>query len=244
MTASRAIDPAGAESDGVDIHVIAAVISADKPLSADLVESVTALARRAEDASSDRPHGVVLYISGAQRDRSFAWPGDVAVGDVGKWETALRRLEQVPAPIVAVVSGDAYGPAAELLLVADYRVLRSGSVFAFAATESGVWPAMGLHRLVAQAGVGPARQLTVQGRSLSAERARDLGLIDTVIADGAEAETAAINAGLALFGSVAGSEVAIRRRLLLDAGTTRFEDALGAHLAASDRTLRRGRTAS
>ena len=35
-----------------------------------------------------------------------------------------------------------------------------------------------------------------------------------------------------------GRELAIRRRLLLDATTTSYEDALGAHLAACDRAVR------
>ncbi|WP_024803235.1 enoyl-CoA-hydratase DpgB [Nocardia sp. BMG51109] len=233
----------GAGVDGIDVHIIAAVIAADAPLSADMIESVIAVARRAEDAAAGTRHCVVLYVGGARTGQRFPWPGDVAVGDVGKWEAALRRLEQVPVPIIAAVDGAAYGPAAELLLVADYRVLRSGAEFRFATTGAGVWPAMGIYRLAAQIGAGRARDLVVQGRGLTAEAAVERGLADTIVAD-AEAEVGAIKAGLALFESAVGSELAIRRRLLLDAMTTRFEDALGAHLAASDRTLRRERAAS
>ncbi|GAA5052382.1 enoyl-CoA-hydratase DpgB [Nocardia callitridis] len=242
MTAGLSIDPHDAESEfnGSGRHIIAAVIAADTPLGPDLIASVAAVAQRAEDAPADPPHCVVLYIAGAHQH--FRWPGDVAVGDVGKWENSLRRLEQAPVPIIAVVQGDAYGPAAELLLVADYRVLRADSTFGFAATEQGVWPAMGLHRLAGQIGVAKARDLVMHGRAISAAAARERGLVDAVIADGAEA--AAIEEGIAVFGSAVGSELAIRRRLLLDAVTTRFEDALGAHLAASDRALRRERTAS
>jgi isomerase DpgB len=36
-----------------------------------------------------------------------------------------------------------------------------------------------------------------------------------------------------------GAEMAIRRQLIFEAGSTTFEDALGAHLAAADRALRR-----
>ncbi|ASF12342.1 hypothetical protein NBRGN_083_00500 [Nocardia brasiliensis NBRC 14402] len=239
---SSTVDSNGAEQGNGDVHVITAVISADRPLSADLVASVTAVARRAEDTTPELRHCVVLYIHGARPDEYFAWPGDVAVADVGKWESALRRLEQVPAPIIAVVSGAAYGPAAELLLVADYRIVRAGATFGLARTGAGVWPAMALYRLAGQAGLGRARELAIHGRTLSAEAAREHGLIDQVITEGGEA--AAITAAVGLFGAAVGSELAIRRRLLLDAATTRFEDALGAHLAASDRMLRRERAAS
>jgi len=40
-------------------------------------------------------------------------------------------------------------------------------------------------------------------------------------------------------GTFTGKEVAIRRQLLLDAAQHSFEEALGAHLAACDRALRR-----
>lgn len=226
-------------SNGSGTNVLAAVIPADQPLSAELIDAVTTIALRAEDAPRDRPHGVVLYIRGPEAGHDFSWPGAVDIGTVGKWEGALRRLEQAPAPIVAAVDGDAYGPAAELLLVADYRILRSGSVLGFAASDGGSWPAMALHRLVAQHGAGLARTLAIQGRSLSASQALEHGLVDAAIDDSAEAETQAIQAGLALFEATAGSEIAIRRRVVLDAAATRFEDALGAHLAASDRALRR-----
>ncbi|MEU2035445.1 enoyl-CoA-hydratase DpgB [Nocardia amamiensis] len=217
-------------------------VAANTGLSPDLTTSVVAAAMAAEDASATPGTCVVLRIDGARTGQRFAWPGRVTVGDVGKWEGVLRRLEQAPAPIIAIVDGDAYGPAAELLLVADYRIMRAGTTFSFASTDAGVWPAMGVYRLAAQVGIGRARELAVQGRALTAELARACSVIDAVAEPGAEAD--AVATGLAIFESSVGSEIAIRRRLVLDAATTRFEDALGAHLAASDRTLRRERAAS
>ncbi|MBH0777929.1 enoyl-CoA hydratase/isomerase family protein [Nocardia sp. NEAU-351] len=231
--------------DDLDVEetpTIVTDVAANTALSPELTSSVLAAATAAEDTAARPGTCVVLRIAGARGGRRFDWPGPVGVGDVTKWEAALRRLEQAPAPIVALVDGDAYGPAAELLLVADYRIMGAGASFSFAASEAGVWPAMALHRLAAQVGIGRVRELAVQGRPLSAEAARACAVIDAVAEHGAEA--AAIAAGRALFRSCVGSEIAIRRRLVLDAVTTRFEDALGAHLAASDRTLRRVRAVS
>ncbi|PXX60922.1 isomerase DpgB [Nocardia tenerifensis] len=225
-----------------ELATIVTDISAITGLSPGLSSAVAAVAVAAEDASATPGACVVLRITGAPVGHRFAWPGRVTVGEVSKWEGALRRLEQVPAPIVALVDGDAYGPAAELLLVADYRIMRAGTTFSFASTASGVWPAMAVYRLAAQAGLGRARELAVQGRALTAELAHGCGLVDAVAQPGAEAD--ALATGLAMFESAVGSEIAIRRRLVHDAATSRFEDALGAHLAASDRTLRRERTAS
>jgi isomerase DpgB len=39
-----------------------------------------------------------------------------------------------------------------------------------------------------------------------------------------------------------GADLAIRRQLVLEAANTAFEDALGVHLAACDRALRRAAT--
>lgn len=222
---------------------ITAEVAADGALTPELVASVLAASVRTEDAAAaGTATGVVLRIGGAPPAARVAWPGAVRIGEVNKWEAALRRLEQVPAPVVAVVDGDAYGPAAELLLVADYRIMAAGTVFELAAVDGAVWPAMAMYRLAAQLGAGPARRLAVLGRPRTAEQAHADGLIDAVVAPGAETE--AVGAGLALFGRSAGTEIAIRRRLLLDAPGTRFEDALGAHLAAGDRALRRERAAS
>ncbi|MFD6397600.1 enoyl-CoA-hydratase DpgB [Nocardia sp. NPDC060249] len=222
----------------IELDTMTVDIAADTPLSGELIAAVLAVATAAEDAAAaGRQATTVLTIRGAREGAEFPWPGAVPVGLVGKWENAVRRLEQAPTPIVAIVDGDAYGPAAELLLIADYRVVSAGAVFRLAAVGGGTWPAMALHRLVAQLGVSRARELAIQGRALPATVAGERGLVDAVVEPGGE--SAAVGVGVALFAETVGSELAIRRRLLLDAVNTRFEDALGAHLAAADRTLRR-----
>jgi isomerase DpgB len=70
---------------------------------------------------------------------------------------------------------------------------------------------------------------------LGAEQAAAAGLIDVVVerADDVLAEIACAATG------ISGRELAIRRQLMLDAGEHSFEEALGSHLAACDRTRRR-----
>jgi isomerase DpgB len=94
---------------------------------------------------------------------------------------------------------------------------------------------MSLYRLVHHIGSAKARQLVLWGREIAVERCVELGLIDQVSEDLHEAVRATIR-DLAL---QPGSELAIRRRLLLEATSSPFEDALGTHLAACDRELRR-----
>jgi isomerase DpgB len=95
---------------------------------------------------------------------------------------------------------------------------------------------MALHRL-AQQGAGSAaiRRAALFGTPLDATRALALHMVDEVTDDVEGSLTAAVE----LTAPFTGSELAIRRQLLLDARTVPFEEALGAHLAACDRALRR-----
>jgi isomerase DpgB len=93
---------------------------------------------------------------------------------------------------------------------------------------------MAVHRLANQVGAGRARPLVLLGAELPASRAADWGLLDEVVPDPAARSAEVLDA----LAGTAGKELSIRRRLLLEAASTGFDDALGAHLAACDRALR------
>jgi isomerase DpgB len=88
--------------------------------------------------------------------------------------------------------------------------------------------------------VAAARRITLFGSEISAERALHTGILDELAP--ADDLAAPVAAAAKLATGLAGSELAIRRRLVLDAATTAFEESLGAHLSACDRALRRART--
>jgi isomerase DpgB len=154
---------------------------------------------------------------------------------VSRWEKALRRLEQTQAAKIAIAEGICSGPALEVLLTSDYRISEPGLRVDVPVNNDSVWAGMVVHRLVSQFGGTRARQLVLFGAEFSAERALAIGLIDETADD----PTAAAVRLAERFSRVAPAELAIRRRLVLDAGVTSFEEALGMHLAACARTLRR-----
>jgi isomerase DpgB len=208
-------------------------IDSSAELSASLVQSVADTCARVEEA--DGKTVVVLRTTGAGEG---AWPGAVGIHLVSKWEQALRRLERAPAAIIAVAEHRLTGPALEASLIADYRIGTADLAVGMPARDGSLWPGMALHRLAQQLGVARTRQLALLGVTVSAEDALRIGLIDEIAADGTDlAETVART--LKLVSGLAGSELAMRRRLLLDAVTTSFEESLGAHLSACDRTLGR-----
>lgn len=213
-------------------------ISGQDRLTAELIDEVNRECDRIEDSSKD---SVLLVLLRADRDGAPVgepWPHDTGIHMVNQWERALRRIERLPGASLAVVEGDCTGLALETLLVTDHRVAVRGARLRIAATGENAWPGMALYRLANQVSAGLVRGFALFGAELPAERAVEWGLLDAL----GEDPDALARAALDRLGGRRGKEVALRRRLLLDATTTSFEDALGAHLAACDRALRLARS--
>jgi isomerase DpgB len=199
-------------------------------LSAELVTALGALCDRAEDRG-DR-NAVIFHVSGAPGEPADE---DVAVALVSKWERALRRLERLPAATISVASGECGGVALEVLLATDYRIA-TASVRLLMPTRAGeTWPGMVLYRLARQGGTAAVRRAVLFGVPIAAADAVTMHLIDELTSD----TPGALAAAAQLAGAVPGAELAIRRQLMHEAQAVSFEDALGAHLAACDRVLRR-----
>ncbi len=211
-----------------------ALIDGARPLSAETVQALNELCGQAEDAAVRTP--LVLRVGGAPIPATVPAP---PLALVNKWERALRRLERLDLPTVALVSGDCGGVALEVLLATDHRIAAPGSRLLLPAEADGVWPGMALYRLANQAGIAATRQAVLFGGALPAERALALHLLDRIADDPSAALADTAEALIA-----ASDGIAIRRQLMLDAGTTSFEEALGRHLAACDRLLRRAATAA
>jgi len=209
-----------------DVHLDIAGTAA---LSGALIDEVSAICGKAEAAKGGT---VLLRLGGAAGDGGDLY--DVTVQVVNRWERALRRLERLPAVTVAVVDGACHGPALDVLLTADYRIAAPDARLRIPSVGGGPWPGMVLHRLANQLGAGRARRIALFGAELPAVRAGDWGLLDEVVADTVARSRDVLDA----LAGTSGRELSVRRRLLLEAASTSFEDALGAHLAACDRALR------
>ncbi|MFJ4689062.1 enoyl-CoA-hydratase DpgB [Streptomyces sp. NPDC088789] len=205
-------------------------IDGGRPPTAETVAAIAALCDGAEDPGAPEP--VVLQLSGAP---ASGWTDELTVGLVSKWERVLRRLERLPTTTIAVADGDCGGTALDALLVTDVRIATPSLRLLPHVADGATWPGMALHRLAQQtSGTGAIRRTVLHGTPLDAAQALALHLVDEVTDDPVAALAAAGHST-----ALAGSELAIRRQLLLDARTVPFEEALGAHLAACDRALRR-----
>jgi isomerase DpgB len=197
-------------------------------------ESVAELAAVCDAAEDDAAHGfVIVRVSGVPDSRRT---GELSLALLSKWERGLRRLERLPAVTIAVADADCGGIALDALLATDYRIMPASAKLVLPVVAGATWPGMALYRLARQAaGTAPARRAGLFGTPIEAGAAKAMGIIDDV----ADNAATAIEKAKEMAAAVEGTELAIRRQLMLEALTTTFEDALGAHLAACDRSLRR-----
>lgn len=204
-----------------------------------LTELTPALAGICQEVE-DRPGKsvVVLHLDSPPVD-SRAWPGAVGIRDVNRWERQLRRLERLAAMTIAVVDGPCGGAALDLVLATDFRIASPDALLMLPVNDGHFWPGTGLFRLVQHLGVAQARRVVLWGDDIPVRQALDMGLVDQVsdnVAD--DVHTATV-----LMGRISDQELALRRQLLLEAASVEYEEALGIHLAACDRELRRLGTA-
>jgi isomerase DpgB len=212
-------------------------VGGNEQLTPELVSRAAAVVARTESAGD----GVVLLLLGGDaaptaQDPAGFTPSGTGIHLVNTWERVLRRLENAGRPTLAVVEGDCTGPALEVLLIADYRLAAPDARLRLAGAEDGAWPGTVVHRLANQIGTARARRLLLLRPWLSAAEAAG-DLVDETAGSTREARERA--AALAdELSALPGQEWSIRRRLLFDSGLS-YEEALGAHLAACDRSLRR-----
>ncbi|EYD71391.1 enoyl-CoA hydratase/isomerase family protein [Limimaricola hongkongensis] len=96
-----------------------------------------------------------------------------------------RRIEQLPVPVVAALSGSAIGGGAELALAAHYRLAAPGARIGLPDIVLGLPPgAGGGQRLAALCGAEAALDMLLLGRLAPAQVARQAGVIDGVVEEG------------------------------------------------------------
>ena len=111
----------------------------------------------------------------------------------------LKHIESLPVPVIAAVKGETTGAGLGLALAADIRIASSDTVFSFPEARFGVPPIFGSsQRLYKTVGVGRAKELLFTGRTVDADEALRIGLVNMVVPPDAldeEAERLAIRIG-------------------------------------------------
>ncbi|WP_432448925.1 3-hydroxyacyl-CoA dehydrogenase NAD-binding domain-containing protein [Aliiroseovarius marinus] len=160
-----------------------AVIMINNPpvnaLGADVRAGLHAAVKRAQDDTA-----VGAIVIGAE-GRSF--PAGADVREFGK-PRATPILSQVcdlieasQKPVIAAIHGTALGGGFEIALACHYRIAQQGTRLGLPEITLGVLPGGGgTQRVPRITGAGPALELMMTGKPVTAERAQALGLIDQI----------------------------------------------------------------
>ncbi len=180
--------------DGIVILTLDDPNGSANVMNGDYRASMAATIERLE-AEKDDIKGVIItsakktFFAGADLNEVInTTPEDIP--EVGKWlrqvKANLRRLEQLGKPVVAAINGAALGGGAEIALATHHRVMAdvSGAVIGFPEVQLGILPgAGGVTRSVRMIGIVQAMMgCLLQGQRLKPEKAKELGLVDEVVA--------------------------------------------------------------
>ena len=148
------------------------------------------------EGETDRIGCVVLRAAG----RGFCAGADLnSIGEVPdkRWKPGIvERLARLPQPLVVAVYGVCFTGGLELALAGDFIVAEAGARFA---DTHGKWGLVGewgmIQRLPRRIGLAPARRMMMTSRTVEAEEALALGLVDILAPagglDAADAELVA-----------------------------------------------------
>jgi len=164
--------------------------------------------------------GNLKYVSAHERGPEFAFRL-VA----GAFHRAIIEIRRIKKPVVAAINGPAAGGGFSLAMAADFRIMARGAVLKLGYLSAGLCiDGGGTHTLPRLVGAARAMEIAVLDEPISAQEAKDFGLV-TMIADDdqvtAEAVALATRIGsgpLFAFGAV--------KNLITDSFDTPFETQL------------------
>jgi len=115
----------------------------------------------------------IKYMSGLDPGQAKVW------GALG--HEAGRLLETMPKPTIAAINGFALGGGCELALACDLRYASSRAKLGQPEITLGIVPGWGgTQRLARVCGVGVAKDLVFTGRTVDAEEALRIGLVNAI----------------------------------------------------------------
>ena len=147
---------------------------------------------QAINAANDADEVGAMVLTGAGRgfcagaDVEAVFKAQAEGAALSRTEDAQNWVNQVRAskPIIAAVNGAAIGLGLTLILPLDYLMASHSAKLSLRFVKMGVVPELASSRfLFARVRFGQASELMLSGRTVSADEALELGLVDKVVAD-------------------------------------------------------------
>jgi methylglutaconyl-CoA hydratase len=101
-----------------------------------------------------------------------------------KVAAVMRAVYECPLPTIARVNGPAIGGGAGLVACCDLAVAAEGARFSLSEVKLGLIPSCISPYVIKKIGQGAAREFFLTGERIGAEKARDIGFVNAVAAEG------------------------------------------------------------
>lgn len=127
--------------------------------------------------------GEKAFVAGADIGEmsTLTKEGGTAFGKHGN--DVFRAIETLPIPTIAAVNGFALGGGCELSMACDIRICADTAVFGQPETGLGITPGFGgTQRLPRLVGVSKAMELILTAKTIKADEAKAIGLVNKVVA--------------------------------------------------------------
>ncbi len=176
----------------IDVLNQTAIITLNKPpVNAFFIDLFNEITKALDILEQDDKIRVVIITGG---DRIFSAGMDLkAVGEASPEEVLnlmetgynfFQRLEKYPKPTIAAVKGHALGGGLGLAIACDFRIAGENAVFGLPESKIGfplLWGVTNLY--LRTVGRGPALDLLLTGRNITAQEALKINLVKTVVPD-------------------------------------------------------------
>ncbi|MFZ0668588.1 MAG: crotonase/enoyl-CoA hydratase family protein [Acidimicrobiales bacterium] len=116
--------------------------------------------------------------------RSKAGQAQQARGEVVRMQASISAVADCPKPVIAAIHGYCIGGGVDLISACDIRIASADAVFSVRETKMAIVADLGsLQRLPRIIGAGHVAELAYTGKDITAQRAREIGLVNDVAAD-------------------------------------------------------------
>lgn len=151
---------------------------------------LTRLIKAAQNADQD-PGIRVIIITGVG-EKAFSSGFDVAEikspggakpgAERDIVERSLQELQAIRIPVIAMINGITMGAACDLITVCDFRIAVEDARFAIPPVKLGLlYSWQGMQRFINLVGLANAKELFMTGKTISAKRALEIGLVHKIV---------------------------------------------------------------
>jgi enoyl-CoA hydratase/carnithine racemase len=163
------------------------------------------------------------------------YPEKIDYDGFRKWEKVLNSVDKINKITMAVIHGDCFGAAIDLVMTCDIRVATEDTRFAHDEVTRGFLPGQTIFQLGKFCGLGRMMELMQTGRVYTANQAVEMGMINgSYDASKIEGEILEI---MGRYNAIDTNIIMLSRRLSKESYSISYDDYIGGYLAAQHRVV-------